>query len=565
MRTPWLLVVIVSVTPVFAGEPVIITPQGPPRPVAVKPGYSVIEPRTGPTATLNRTTPGVATPKPLLVSAPQEPTPAAGNPEEGVLKLETWDVIFVRGVKAGYFHTVVREFDRDGRKLLYGVKRAKLTVARFGQVSEQWTEEATVETPEGQVLSTRLSQGIGKDQMLQVEGVVEGRKLKATISGIATDSTEVPFPEGVLGVAGEADLFPSRKPKPGEVIPYKSYLGGVNRVASFTAKIFAAAPLTIYEGQAPRPVLRAEVTAEKLEGYRHPPATVWLDAKTFETVRLDTQIPLLGGKVTVLRTNRDFAQRPAAKPPELNETQSIPLARAVPNIHARQSVTYRVTLPELPPAEAFKLDSRQEAGPVENGAFDLTVIARRAARLAPPDDLKPVAPEYLGKSFFIDWDTPEVKAHAAQALSGLPAGATDWQKALAIESYVNRSMHAAEFSQAMATCSSVAKSLTGDCTEYAMLGTGLCRAVGIPARTALGLVYAPTRDGKATLAYHMWFEVYINGDWLALDGTLGMGGVGPGHLKITDNSWDKEKSFAPLLPVLAVINSGPKVVISSVR
>ena len=78
----------------------------------------------------------------------------------------------------------------------------------------------------------------------------------------------------------------------------------------------------------------------------------------------------------------------------------------------------------------------------------------------------------------------------------LENAATAWQKAQAVELWVNRNMKATEFSQAMATCSNVARTLSGDCTEYAMLAAGMCRALGIPSRTALGLVYAPGRDGK---------------------------------------------------------------------
>ena len=115
-------------------------------------------------------------------------------------------------------------------------------------------------------------------------------------------------------------------------------------------------------------------------------------------------------------------------------------------------------------------------------------------------------------------------------------------------------MKAFEFSQAMATADNVAKTLSGDCTEYAMLAAAMCRAVGVPSRTALGLVYAES-GGKQFLAYHMWFEVYADGQWSPLDATLGMGGVGPGHVKITDNSWHDEKSFAPLLPVLRTLSA----------
>ena len=90
-----------------------------------------------------------------------------------------------------------------------------------------------------------------------------------------------------------------------------------------------------------------------------------------------------------------------------------------------------------------------------------------------------------------------------------------------------------------------------------MLAAAMCRSVGVPSRTVLGLVYAPGPGGKPFLAYHMWFEAYAEGQWLPLDATLGQGGIGPGHVKIADHSWHDERTFAPLLPVLRVLMAKP--------
>jgi hypothetical protein len=57
----------------------------------------------------------------------------------------------------------------------------------------------------------------------------------------------------------------------------------------------------------------------------------------------------------------------------------------------------------------------------------------------------------------------------------------------------------------------------------------------------------------------MWFEVFAGDEWVPLDATLGLGGVGPGHVKITDHSWHEERSFAPLLPVLRALTAKPTV------
>jgi len=119
------------------------------------------------------------------------------------------------------------------------------------------------------------------------------------------------------------------------------------------------------------------------------------------------------------------------------------------------------------------------------------------------------------------------------------------------------------FSEAMSPASEVARTLEGDCTEYAMLTAALCRVAGVPSRTAIGLVYHVDL-GQPKLSYHMWTEVWVNGSWLALDATLGAGSVGPAHLKITDHSWYETRSMTPLLPVLRVMMNKPKVEVTKV-
>jgi transglutaminase-like putative cysteine protease len=105
-----------------------------------------------------------------------------------------------------------------------------------------------------------------------------------------------------------------------------------------------------------------------------------------------------------------------------------------------------------------------------------------------------------------------------------------------------------------ACASQIAADRKGDCRQHAMLTAALCRASGVPSRTAIGLVYVPDDDGKgAVLGFHMWTEVWIKGQWLGIDATLGQGGVGPGHLKISDHSWADTQTLAPLLPVTRVM------------
>ena len=61
------------------------------------------------------------------------------------------------------------------------------------------------------------------------------------------------------------------------------------------------------------------------------------------------------------------------------------------------------------------------------------------------------------------------------------------------------------------------------------------------------------KGGRPALGFHMWTEVFIDGQWIGLDGTLGKGGVSPRHIKINDQSWFQEESMAPLAPVLKLV------------
>lgn len=66
----------------------------------------------------------------------------------------------------------------------------------------------------------------------------------------------------------------------------------------------------------------------------------------------------------------------------------------------------------------------------------------------------------------------------------------------------------------------------GDCHEHTVLFTALARAVGLPTRTAAGLVYL---DG--TFYYHAWPEVWF-GRWVAVDPTLGQFPADAAHLRL---------------------------------
>src|SRR5262249_23677086 len=165
-------------------------------------------------------------------------------------------------------------------------------------------------------------------------------------------------------------------------------------------------------------------------------------------------------------------------------------------------------------------------------------------------------PEFLKSNYFINSDDSEVKKLAARAV-GTETDA--WAKARKIESFVRSFMRPADYTEAMAPADHVARTGTGDCTDYSILAPAMCRAEGMPSGRAIALVYVNNLLGRPGVAFHMWTEVFVNGQWLGLDATLGQGSIGPGQIKITDHSWADVISFTPLLPVKGFIMANPTI------
>ncbi len=65
----------------------------------------------------------------------------------------------------------------------------------------------------------------------------------------------------------------------------------------------------------------------------------------------------------------------------------------------------------------------------------------------------------------------------------------------------------------------------GDCNEHTVLYVAMARALGLPARTAVGLVYV---DGA--FYYHAWPEVWL-GSWVAVDPTFGQYPADAAHIR----------------------------------
>jgi Transglutaminase-like superfamily len=86
----------------------------------------------------------------------------------------------------------------------------------------------------------------------------------------------------------------------------------------------------------------------------------------------------------------------------------------------------------------------------------------------------------------------------------------------------------------------------GDCNEITVLYVAMARALGLPARTAAGLVYV-----RGRFYYHAWPEVYL-GRWVAVDPTFGQFPADAAHLRFTIGGLARQLELAQLFGRLTI-------------
>lgn len=177
-----------------------------------------------------------------------------------------------------------------------------------------------------------------------------------------------------------------------------------------------------------------------------------------------------------------------------------------------------------------ELEGFQLAGGRQSLRGDTLVVRRETWVALSPDygdlpyprmDLR----EYLQPEPLIQSDDPRIIRTAEQLADWRPRGNRDPKRITErLAAGVNR-MLVKEITFSIPSAVQVLESGRGDCNEHTVLFVALARALGLPARTAVGLVYV---DGA--FFYHAWPEVWL-GEWVAVDPTLGQVPASAAHLR----------------------------------
>jgi hypothetical protein len=457
---------------------------------------------------------------------------------------ESWDALFIAGKKVGYIHTTVEPVKAgDGRDLLRVQVQTQLRFKRLNDTVTLQTRYGTVETPTGSVLRLDARSLVGPNEMRVYGDVVDG-KIDLTLDGGGSrQALTLDWPEDARGPYGPEQSMSRQPMKAGETRQVKTFIPDLNQLG-LTELMARGDESIVLGGGAKMNLLRVDSKVSGPGGKVLPgmDTTYWVDESG---QILKSQTDVFGGLET-FRTTKDAALSAIKSPLDLVKVSIVPVGRRINRPEATREAVYKVTLIGEKAEEIFPTDQRQAVKAAPEGGSLLEVRTAGIAGSAPPADAP--GPEFLDANPVINSADAGVVRHMKTAVGSQ----TDpLAKASMINQWVFENVKEKNFETSFATASDVARDLSGDCSEHAVLMAAMCRAAGLPARAVIGLVYAERLEG---FGYHMWVEVFANGNWVAFDPTFGQSEVDAAHLKLTDSSLAGVSPYESFLDVARVFS-----------
>jgi transglutaminase-like putative cysteine protease len=143
---------------------------------------------------------------------------------------------------------------------------------------------------------------------------------------------------------------------------------------------------------------------------------------------------------------------------------------------------------------------------------------------------------------FMQSDHPKIRALAREILGG----ETDGHVAvLRLKNWVYKEI-GKEPTVSIPSALEVLRTRKGDCNEHTVLFNALARAAGIPAKTAVGVVYL-----RNAFYYHAWSEIWL-GRWISLDSTFNQFPADATHIKFLEGEIDRQIDVLQLIGNLKI-------------
>jgi transglutaminase-like putative cysteine protease len=205
----------------------------------------------------------------------------------------------------------------------------------------------------------------------------------------------------------------------------------------------------------------------------------------------------------------------------------------------------RIDDPRNVRALRMRIEGLDLSNPELNGAGQSVegdvVEVRDARTLTPAADV--VDGRYVRPEPLIESDDPAIHAEAAAAVLNVNDPRTQAER---LTRRVN-AMLEKKPTVGLPSAREVLRTKVGDCNEHTALYVAMARSIALPARIAVGLVYA-----YGAFYYHAWPEVYIAGAggrglWLPVDPTFNEFPADATHVRLARGGLEKQAEILPLI------------------
>ncbi len=466
---------------------------------------------------------------------------------------ESWDAIYLSGAHVGFVHTSVAKVQSQGRDYLRVRIDTEQSIKRGRDLAVTKLTYGTIETLEGQVLRLDTYTELGA-QRIRARGDVIGGKMTLIVEAPGGRQQQViPWQPEIRGPYAAEQSMARNPMKPRETRALKMFMPVVNKVCDIELLALDVESTVMGDGTK-RDLLHVEQKT-KFDGKVKPEydLRIWVDQ---EGQVLKQEQDIMGLYVTYRTTKEAAKSKAGAGGFDLIAGSFIRVKHVIRNAERSRMVRYNLTCKEGQRVDFVPTDSRQSLQP---GAGQNTVILTVESRGPLDGEAGPVDvdPEFKKSNVLVTSDDREVRRLAQRAIQGAK---DPWEKAQRINQWVHKNVTDKNFAITFAAANEVARDRAGDCTEHSVLAAAMCRAVDIPSRVAVGLVYV---EKEAAFGYHMWIEVYVNQRWIAMDPTWNQVTADATHIKVSESSLDGVSPIEAFSPVVRLM--GGKVEIDPIE
>jgi hypothetical protein len=263
----------------------------------------------------------------------------------------------------------------------------------------------------------------------------------------------------------------------------------------------------------------------------------WIDSNG-RVVRQESPLGVL--EASTAEECLDLVLDRSAKPDLLLAT-AVPCRGDIPN--PRHARTLRIRLTGVSFSEKELTTPRQR---VESVSAQETVVFLQSSALPESSARRALDPKEktaaLESSAFVQSSDPRIVARAKEIVAGESEPA---KIAQALSKWVDHSVENAP-SIGLPSSVQVLEQLSGDCNEHTYLYVALARALNLPAKIKVGLVYH-----EGAFYYHAWPAVYL-GEWIEIDPTLGQYTVDATHIALMEGEIKEQLNLARIFGRLKI-------------